>query len=39
MVTAAKPKIGAYHFTTIVPNLEWSVLSQVRALLWLTFQD
>ena len=21
MVTAAKPKIGAYHFTTIVPNL------------------
>ena len=21
VVTAAKPKIGAYHFTTIVPNL------------------
>ena len=21
MITSAKPKIGAYHFTTIVPNL------------------
>ena len=39
VVTAAKPKIGAYHFTTIVPNLGMVRTSQERVLPWLTSQD
>ena len=39
VVTAAKPKIGAYHLRQLFLTWEWSVQSQERVLPWLTSQD
>ena len=38
IVSKAKPKIGAYHFTTIKPNLLFQLLI-IEVLLWQIYQD